>query len=203
MKLGLALYEFTNIAGAFNSPTIDPANRSSLPKFVQKGNTVFNIVTDGGNPLLGLAADFRELNITGVVDLAEFKPYNVSLTADYVKNIGYNAGEVSARTGGLITQEPRTTGYQLSLTVGAGDRNRRGSWEAFGGYKYLQADAVVDGFTDSDFHLGGTDAKGWFIGGVYGIARGMQVRARWFTANAIDQAPLAIDVLQVDLSAEF
>jgi hypothetical protein len=203
VKLGLALYEFKNIAGVLNDPTIDPANRGAIPKFVQKGNTVFDIRTDGGNSLLGLAADFRELNITGLVDIAEFKPYNVSLAADYVKNIGYDRDEIRARTGGLIDQEPRTKGYQARLTVSAGDLKKSGSWQVFGGYKYLQSDAVVDGFTDSNFHLGGTDAKGWLIGGSYGIARGTQLRARWFTANEIDGPPLAIDVLQVDINAEF
>ena len=30
---------------------------------------------------------------------------------------------------------------------------------------YAAADAVLDAFTDSDFHLGGTDAKGYYLGG--------------------------------------
>ena len=78
-----------------------------------------------------------------------------------------------------------------------------GDWQVFGAYKYLQRDAVVDAFTDSDFALGGTDAKGYILGGLAGLARNTWVRVRWLSTNAIDGPPRAVDVLQVDLNAKF
>ncbi|MFN0041010.1 MAG: putative porin, partial [Burkholderiales bacterium] len=170
LKIGIALYDFRKIAGTFNDPIIDPANRSSIPKYVQKGNSMFDVRTDGGNPLLGLAADFRELSLTGQWDMNLPKARHLTLLWDAVKNIGYDRNEIRDRTGGLIDQDPRTLGYQFRLTVGQEKMEKRGDWQVSGGYKYLERDAVVDGFTESDFHLGGTDAKGWILGASYGIA---------------------------------
>jgi hypothetical protein len=212
LKVGLALYEFKDISGALNDPVVDPANRSSIPKFMQRGNSLFNVVTNGGNPLLGLAADYRELNLTASYDYAGFGPMHVVMLGDIVKNIGYDANKIRARTGGappiVVGQTgteftPRTKGYQAKLTVGRPTVEKLGDWQVSGGYKYLERDAVVDAFTDSDFHLGGTDAKGWILGASYGLATNTWIRARWLSANEIDGPPLAIDVLQLDLNAKF
>ena len=40
-----------------------------------------------------------------------------------------------------------------------------GDWQAAVGYRYVESDAVVDGFTDSDFGGGGTNVQGFTIGG--------------------------------------
>lgn len=201
LKLAVANYNFSNIAGVVN-PIADPTNKSSLPKWAQKGNTLFNIRSDGGTPwLLGLAADFREVNVTGTLDLGMFDPTRVVLTADYVKNIGFDRAAILQRTGADLT--PRTKGYFAGILVGQPRVQRRGDWQLNLGYKHLERDAVVDGYTDSDFHLGGTDAKGWILGATYGVDTGTSMRLRWLTANAIDGPPLAIDVLQLDLNTRF
>lgn len=201
LKLALANYNFKNIAGTVN-PVADPTNKASLPKWAQKGNTVFNIRSDGLTPwLLGLAADFREVNLTGSLDLGIFDPTRVVLTADVVKNAGFDRAKILQRTGSDLT--PRTKGYFAGLLVGQPRIQRRGDWQLNLGYKYLERDAVVDGYTDSDFHLGGTDAKGWILGASYGMENNTSLRLRWLTANAIDGPPLAIDVLQLDLNARF
>ena len=62
---------------------------------------------------------------------------------------------------------------------------------------------MVDGYTDSDFHLGGTDAKGFIIGGNLGVAKNAWVRARYISANEINGAPYSVDLLQIDLNARF
>jgi hypothetical protein len=67
----------------------------------------------------------------------------------------------------------------------------------------LQGDAVVDAFTDSDFHLGGTNAKGYMLSAAYGLGRNVWLRARWLSAREVDGPPLDIDVLQLDLQAGF
>jgi hypothetical protein len=64
-------------------------------------------------------------------------------------------------------------------------------------------DAVLDAFTDSDFHLGGTNAKGWFIGGNYGLMKNVWLTGRWLTADVITGPPYGVDVLQVDINTQF
>ncbi|MGI9377342.1 MAG: putative porin [Tsuneonella suprasediminis] len=82
-------------------------------------------------------------------------------------------------------------------------RALRGAWAINTAYKYLESDAVPDSFTDSDFHLGGTNAKGYVIAGAWAPFDGVTLGARWLSANEIVDAPLSIDVLQVDLGLAF
>jgi len=82
-------------------------------------------------------------------------------------------------------------------------RAHRGAWAINLAYKYLESDAVPDSFADSDFHLGGTNAQGYVIGGAWSPFDGIAIGARWLSANEIVDAPLAIDVLHVDLGVAF
>ena len=202
VKLGLAYYDYRNVNGIPNSIN-DNAFTSTVPVFRQGGNTVFDIdPTPTGR--LGLASDFNLVNLTGSVDLAHFDPVHVILTGDYVRNTGYDQAEINARTGlAAVDTAPKVTGWQGRLTVGMPAIRERHDWQVFGGYRYLQRDAVLDAFTDSDFHLGGTDNKGYFIGGSYGLDKNTWLSVRWLSADEINGLPLAIDVLQVDLNAKF
>lgn len=82
-------------------------------------------------------------------------------------------------------------------------RAHKGQWAINAAYKYLESDAVPDAFTDSDFHLGGTNAKGYFIGGAYALFDGVAIGGRWLSANEVSGDPLGIDVLHLDLLAAF
>ena len=62
---------------------------------------------------------------------------------------------------------------------------------------------MLDAFTDSDFHLGGTNSKGWLLGGSYGLTENAWLTARYMSADEIDGPPLGIDVFQLDLNAKF
>jgi hypothetical protein len=62
---------------------------------------------------------------------------------------------------------------------------------------------MPDAFTDSDFHLGGTNAKGYIVTASLGIFDNTWVQARWFSADEVFGPPLSIDVLQLDLNAGF
>jgi hypothetical protein len=80
---------------------------------------------------------------------------------------------------------------------------RSGEWQASIAHKYLERDAVLDALTDSDFHLGGTNAKGFIVGGSYGVDDNTWLSLRWYSSDQIDGVPLAIDTLQLDLNARF
>jgi hypothetical protein len=204
-KLGLALYDYRNYEGLPNNPPFTTTFDASAPPSKQKGNTLFDItnpvVAPAGGDIIALLAKFRPLNLTGSLDLANWSPVHLTFTGDVVKNIGYSQSEILARTG--INWKPRTFGYNARVALGYLRIERRHDWQAFVGYRYLQRDAVVDAFTDSDFHLGGTDAKGFMVGGAYGIDRNTWLSLRWLSANQIDGPPLAIDVLQFDLNLRF
>ncbi|MGH8488171.1 MAG: putative porin [Gammaproteobacteria bacterium] len=201
-QLAFAYYDYAHITGKRN-PFDSEINDFTAPEFVQKGNTPFDIRSDD-NPnteLFALASDYDLINLTGEVDFAQLAPIHVIVSADLVRNIGFDEDEIFDRTGGRVRE--RTNGYQLGITAGWPQISKWADWQVFGAYKYLQRDAVLDAFTDSDFHLGGTDAEGWILGAKLGLTRQTWLRLRWLSADEIDGPPLGIDVLQVDLNAKF
>ena len=76
-------------------------------------------------------------------------------------------------------------------------------WNVSAFYKYLESDAVVDAFTDSDFHLGGTNAKGYIFGGSYGVAHNVDLTAHWLSASEVSGPPYTVDVILLDLNGRF
>ncbi|MBO7942033.1 putative porin, partial [Streptomyces sp. S9] len=76
-------------------------------------------------------------------------------------------------------------------------------WNASIGFKRLESDAVPVAFTDSDFHLGGTNARGFIVGGSLGLARNTWLGLRWLSANEVTGQPYSVDVVQLDLNTQF
>jgi hypothetical protein len=62
---------------------------------------------------------------------------------------------------------------------------------------------VLDALTDSDFNLGGTNAKGFIVGGSYGVDDNVWLSLRWISSDQIEGLPLSIDTMQLDLNARF
>jgi hypothetical protein len=199
-KLGLAFYDYRNIVGQA-SPTGSAINEFTAVQFAQKGNTYYNISSDANKPLLGLASDFHLVNLTGALDVPLVAGKHVLLTGDFVKNVGYKRAATSARVG--VDVAPKTTGWLLRGGFGDAEVSRAGTWQLFSAYKHVERDAVLDAFTDSDLRLGGTDAKGYTLGGSYGLGRDTAATLRLMSADSISGAPLSIDVLQLDLAVRF
>jgi hypothetical protein len=141
------------------------------------------------------------INLTGQLDFAAGEGKRAVLTGDYVRNVGFDRAAVSARVG--VDIDPQIRGYQLRGAYGTAEVSKPHDWQAFLAYKRVERDAVLDAFTDSDFHLGGTDAKGYILGGSYGLGKNTAVSLRYFSGDAISGPPLAIDVIQLDLSVHF
>lgn len=206
-KIGLAYYAFDHVVGQHNEFE-SHVNDYTAPRFFQKGNSTFDILNDNDEAtnLAALGSDYDLIDVTATMDWAYFAPAHVYVTLDYVKNIGYQLQPAAAAELGAVSQsllDEKTTGYQALLTVGWPDVGVRGNWRAHLAYRYLERDAVLDAFTDSDFHLGGTDAKGWIIGGDYGLMENTWVSARYMSSDAIDGPPLGIDTVQLDINARF
>ena len=195
-----AIYDFAHVTGRANDPSRPGVNDYTAPQFQQKGNTLFDI--DPSTTIkTAYAAEFRELNIGASINLGFWDPLRVVLMGDYVNNIGYDSAKVNALTGHEVKKE--TAGYQVGLSIGYPSTREYGQWKLLTNYKYLESDAVIDAFTDSDFHLGGTNAKGWTAGGDLGIGKNTWVSTRWITTNEISGPPLAVDVFQFNLNARF
>jgi len=204
----------------------------TAPQYMQKGNTVFllrDIVPDPSSPdnyaqpqFVGFAYNYHVADFTNQLDF-KIGETPVRLVADYSRNMAYHEKNAFDRyTNGLgepinnyqsgpIVNGVATTGPYKSGPVGWLARGIVGNpnpmalneWNVSLGYKYLQPDAVLDGLTDQNFHLGGTNAKGFIFSADYGIAQRTWLSARYFNAKQVYGPPLAIDVLQVEISSKF
>lgn len=202
LRVSGAMFDYLNVTGRLGPPDQPGIYNYTAPTFARQGNTYFNI-SNNGNPtsiLYGLASKYRLANVNASYELPVGR-YTFGLTADAVKNFGFNSSDVSSRVGSSVAA--RTKGYQLEASFGYPVVLNAGAWRAAIGYRYLQRDAVIDAYTDSDFHFGGTDATGYYFVGDYGLANRLWARLRYLSANAIDGATLGIDTVQIDLNARF
>jgi hypothetical protein len=196
-----------------------PDNTFSKPDYMQLGNSLATICSDNLTPpppatpelvgLVGLASDYKILNINAAYDLALFAPHHVKFSADYAKNLGFNVNDIQSRygnawasTGGDQTN-PQTTAWQVRADLGWQKVDVGGNWNVFTLYKHLERDAVLDAFTDSDFHLGNTNVKGWVIGGNYGLMKNVWLTGKWLSGDMITGPRYGVDIMQLDVNTKF
>lgn len=218
----LGFFYFDDIQGKTSSPClIIDSNTScntdeSRPLFVQKGSTLFGIrdfapPPSSTSPLFqyfGYAPEYGVLDVHGRFDVATYDPIHLAFEFDYLNNLLFDHGEINGKNpvtnlNGGGKWEGDNQGFYIQGTVGHEKISQRWDWNVMLGYKYIESDAVPDAFTDSDFHLGGTNAKGFIVGGSLGIAKNTYLAMRWLSADEITGPPLSIDVFQLDLNASF
>jgi hypothetical protein len=202
LRIAAAYYDFLNVTGQRNSPDSKLLDYTA-PAALQKGNTLFDIRndTDPTTNLYALAGKYRLISGLLQLDLMAYGDIHVIVSGEYVKNVGWTTSDVLARTGQSVVA--RTAGYEAGVAVGYPRVSALGQWRAGVSYRSLQRDAVLDAFTDSDFHLGGTDVRGYIVSLDVGLARAAYARLRYLSANEIDGPPLRIDVAQLDLVGQF
>ncbi|MGF6330380.1 hypothetical protein ABH909_003258 [Pseudomonas sp. BS3782 TE3695] len=228
LKGALAYYRFDDIEGQRSSPCEPWAGApgcdsdGSRSAFMQKGNSVFLLRDITPNPLnpaatpqpqfVGLASEFNLLDLNLVWDTDLPEDFKLRSQGNYVHNLGYDEGEMRKRSAGQIVNnldsdgelESGANAWMVQFTLGNSlDLKNQGDWNFFAGYKYIQPDALPDGFNDSSFHLGGTNAKGYFLGGNYGLAKNVFATGRWLSSEAVYGAPFDIDVLQLEINTRF
>lgn len=228
-KMAVAYYDFQDVEGRLSTPftPLTPQDAgdtdNTRPSFAQKGNTyryLRNIIptvdNNNGQSLqyqyYGLATPFQNLTLTGRLDYDGYEPLRVSLFGEFIKNVAFDEGDMAgiavnnrgpAPANGLGAFEGGDTAWFLNLQVGHGLFDQRGDWNTFLGYRYVESDAVVDAFTDSDFGGGGTNMKGFTLGANYALSPSVRVGARWMSADQIAGPTLKSDIIQVDLHAKF
>jgi hypothetical protein len=219
LKAGIAYYDYENIRANPNrvSDSTCAANSAdnnlSIPQWMQLGNSVALICNPSkvayAEQRYGLAANYKIINVNASYDVAAFAPYHIVLGADFAKNVGYRASDVdNARILGKVPlssngSKDMTNAWQVRLDIGWPKVEKFGNWNVFTLYKYVERDAVLDADTDSDFHLGGTNAKGWVIGGNYGLMKGVWLTGRWLSTDVISGPKYSNDILQIDINTRF
>lgn len=228
LKGALAYYRFDDIQGQRSSPCEPWAGApgcdsdGSRAAFMQKGNSVFllrDITPDPANPtttaqpqFVGLASEFNLLDLNLVWDADLPADFKLRSQGNYIHNLSYDEGDMRRRSAGQIVNNLDSNGeiesganaWMVQFTLGNElDLKKQGDWNLFAGYKYIQPDALPDGFNDSSFHLGGTNAKGYFLGGNYGLAKNVSATGRWMSTEAVYGAPFDIDVLQLEINTRF
>ncbi|HKT72653.1 MAG TPA: putative porin [Steroidobacteraceae bacterium] len=202
LRFAVAYYDFMNVTGQRNDPESTLLNFTA-PAFVRNGNSMFDIsnTVDPSVNLFGLAAHFRLVDIGTSYELG-LGSRSLTFSGEAVRNIGYNRNEVEALTGKLQPSD-ENTGYVGEFSFGDRLVDRLGKWRVAVGYRYVKRDAVLDAWTDADFHEGGTNARGYYLWGSYGIAPRTWVRLRYLSGNEIDGDRYAVDIMQLDVTAAF
>ena len=229
-KAAIAYYMYQGVEGQLSSP-FTPLSASDVgntdatrPTFAQKGNTYMalrDIVATSANGFgttnqfqyYGLATSFRDLALTGQVDYSGFEPCHIALTGEFVKNLAFNANainKIAVNNRGPDISNTATgaynggdTGWLLNLNFGKPTLQKRWDWNVNVGYRYVESDAVIDGFCDSDFGGGGTNLKGFTMGGGLGLSSRVWLGLQWMSGDSIAGPTFKDDVIQFDINAKF
>jgi hypothetical protein len=229
-KFALGYHDFDNVQGQLSDPYVplsssDAGSTDELrPSFAQKGNSYMALRDITPDPLnnfgttnqyqyFGLASDFEVLSYNGRVDLNFWEPFQVSLLGEYAMNLGYEEGEVSpiavnnrgpVPAAGVPGQfEGGNIAWNFGVQFGKPVFEKRGDWNAIVGYRFVESDAILDAFADSDFGLGGTNIEGFTVGAGMALNPKINMNLRWMGANEIAGPPLKSDILMLDLNAKF
>jgi hypothetical protein len=218
-KFAAGYFSYSNIGGKISSPctivfssdTCDTDNTRTL--FPGNGNTMMplrNIVMapNNGNPqYFGLASGFHILDLHGKVDLTTFNPIVVSFETEFAANLSFDRTRALAlgvnNFGASDHPDVGNKAWMIKVSAGTPEIEKRWDWNVSLAYKYLESDSVLASLNDPDFHLGGTNAKGFILGGNLGIAHNTWLTARWLSSTQVSGAPYVVDVVQVDLNARF
>ena len=212
-KFAAAYYDFHNIEGVQAACSLvgvnDPCpTDNTRPGFVQFGNSVAFLrspllaAPTGTDPqFIGLSSPFRELNLTGQLDFRTAHDYHLVFDGDFVTNLAFNRNQIAAT--GPAQPTSGNLGFLLGVGFGTADVRERWDWRVGASYRYIESDALVDAFNDPDFHLGGTNAKGYTLYGALGIAHDVWIQGKLLSATQINGFPYAVDVFQADLNARF
>jgi len=229
-KVALAYYDFKNIRGRLSDPFVpltssDQGNTDDTrPSFAQKGNTYIplrdivpvpenNFGTIRQYQYFGLAAAFRDVAFIGALNWDHYDPFHISLTGEWIRNTAFNwnhIDEVAVNNRGpnQANGQPGRfaggdTAWLVNLKFGSAALEKRWDWNAGINYRHIESDAVVDGFNDSDFGLGGTNLKGYEIFGNLALTPRVFIGLRWISADEVSGPKYSSDILQVDFNAKF
>jgi len=230
-KSAVGYYYFQNVEGQVSSPQVaysaadQFSTDDSRPSFAQRGNTYIalrNIPATVDNSYgtqnqyqyFGLATPFHVLSANARLEYRHWEPFIVSVSGEWDDNLAWNYNNV-VNNGPPQLQGPinnssgngsyggGNTAWIVQLKVGSGALQKRWDWDFGVSYRYVESDAVIDGFCDSDFGGGGTNLKGYAIGGSLALSRNVFIAARWLNADGIAGPQYKSDIIQIDINSRF
>ncbi len=229
-KVSAGYYAFDGVAGRLSTP-YTPISASDAgdtdntrPSFAQRGNTyrpLRQIIPDASNNFgtinqwqyYGLATEHRPLAVTAKVDWDKFERVRITAFGEYIKNTAFDEGTLdtyavnnrgpSAAGGAIGAYEGSDTAWITGVKVGRPALDARGDWQAVFNYRWVGSDAVMDAFADSEFGGGGTNVKGWVLGGQYALSKNTALGATWLSSDNIAGPPLKADYFQFDVKIKF
>ena len=172
----------------------------------------------------GLITPYNILSANGRLEYRHWEPFVVSISGEWDNNLAFNkqsilgagptpgadnnyndtliTGPVNNINSGGSYNGGNNAGI-VQLKVGSGALQKRWDWDFGVAYRYVESDAVIDGFCDSDFGGGGTNLKGWSVGGNLALSKNVFIGARWLSATGIAGPTYKADILQLDINARF
>jgi hypothetical protein len=233
LRVGVAYYDFQGVQGQASSPcsvttAADVCDTDlTRPSFAQKGNTYFplrNIIGTSANGFgitgpglfqyFGLASQFRPVVASASLDLGHFNPYHIVVDGEYVNNTAFDKNLMNAIAVNNLGPSPDggktlgqfnggNQGWLGRVTIGDKEIKHLWDWNVYAGYKYLESDAMMDAFVDSEFGLGGTNLKGYLLGGRLGVSENVWTSVKWMSASNISGSPFAVDIIMLDVNGRF
>ena len=240
VEVGVGIYDFQNIEGRF-----DPVYRDTASQFSaadksylateykravrQRGNTLIRInqgvaaenSSTSVAPVWGLASKFRPVTVSAAYTYRGLDDLTVRASADFIQNTGFSLADIRRRAqpGADIDVAKKNRAWQTRLQIGTPKQELLGDWSAYVGWRRFERDAWVDAFTDTTWHLGGTNYVGWTLGGAYFVgprtSLGLRVTSTrnltdgrsevvdGLTVPNLSSVRQRIDVLQVELNSRF
>ena len=155
----------------------------------------YNHLTDPGSTItkqLGSGDGQRNSQVTGTnVNTTSMQIFD--FMADWSSPLGSKHGSLfyeyavntnaDAPAGNNTIAQDLDTAWQLGFKFGDKNVKKTGQWQIKTLYRLVQQDAVFYALTDSDFHQGGTNAKGIELGAKYAIRKGMQLGYTFFNTE--------------------
>jgi hypothetical protein len=232
---GAGIYDFENIQGKVSDPIeeqdaagdVAGSTDDSRPSFAQNGNSYIALRNYVGaaaagadqQQYFGLASQFRVLAITGQIDYDHFDPFHLSVTGEFIKNLAFdrngiiNSGPISdpgpqnnlSDPGDRNSFDGGDMGYLIHMDAGKVVLEELWDWNIRLSYRYVESDATVDAFTDSDFGapLSGTNLKGFTIGGNLALSKRVWLGLTYMSADNVSGPSFHSDLVQFDINAKF
>jgi len=205
---------------------------NSRPSFSQKGNTYMALreitpvpgsAAQGGNEdgtinqfqYFGLSTPFQILSANARLEYRHWEPFVVSISGEWDQNLAWNAQNIANNgptqlKGNINNPGSDGTGYGggnnawiVQTKIGSGALQKRWDWDFGVAYRYVESDAVIDGFCDSDFGGGGTNLKGFSVGGNLALSKSVFIGMRWLSATGIAGPQYKSDIIQLDINSRF
>ena len=128
---------------------------------------------------------------------------NLAFDASHINAIAINNRGPDTATGAPGNFEGGNKAFMVEFIAGAPVLLKRWDWKVALDYRYIESDALVDAFVDSDFGLGGTNLEGYTVSGSLALSSRTWMSVRWLSANSIAGPAYKSDVIQVDFNGRF